>query len=68
MEKTTLYLPADLRALLKEAARRTGRPEAVIVREALRTYLQQHRPTRIGPRTCGRDVHGPDPERVSADG
>jgi predicted DNA-binding protein len=39
METATLYLPADLRGLLKEAARRTGRPEAVIVRDALRSYL-----------------------------
>jgi predicted transcriptional regulator len=51
MEKTTLYLPADLRGLLKEAARRTGRPEAVIVREALRSYLQQQ--GRPAPRSLG---------------
>jgi Ribbon-helix-helix protein, copG family len=51
MEKTTLYLLADLRALLKEAARRTGRPEAEIVREALRSYLQQH--GRPSPRSLG---------------
>ena len=51
MEKTTLYLPADLRGLLKEAARRTGRPEAVIVREALRSYLQQQ--GRPSPRSLG---------------
>jgi hypothetical protein len=37
--KTTLYLPADLQQRLKDAARRTGRPQASIVREALDRYL-----------------------------
>ena len=49
--ETTLYLPADRHGLLKEAARRTGRPEAVIVREALRSYLQ--RQGRPSPRSLG---------------
>jgi hypothetical protein len=37
--KTTLYLPADLQQRLKDASRRTGRPQAAIVREALDHYL-----------------------------
>ena len=39
MEKTTLYLPTDLQRALKEQARRSGRAQAAIVREALETYL-----------------------------
>jgi len=39
MEKTTLYLPIELHRALKEQARRSGRAQAEIVREALETYL-----------------------------
>jgi predicted transcriptional regulator len=39
MIKTTLYLPDDLQRELAEAARRLRRPQAELVREALRTYL-----------------------------
>lgn len=39
MQKTTLYLTEAIQYELKEAARRTGRSEAEIVREALSTYL-----------------------------
>ncbi len=45
MEKTTLYLPGDLQVALREAARRAGRPQAELVREALTKYLaDQPRP------------------------
>ena len=37
--KTTLYLPADLQQRLRDASRRTGRPQAALVREALDRYL-----------------------------
>lgn len=40
MEKTTLYLPTDLQRALQELARRSGRPQAELVREALRSYLE----------------------------
>ncbi len=40
MEKTTLYLPADMQRALQEQARRSGRPQAELVREALRSYLE----------------------------
>jgi len=56
MLKTTVYLTEDLQRSLKEAARRTGRPEAAIVREALDIYLQhvtRPRPHSIG---AGEDV------------
>jgi predicted transcriptional regulator len=39
MEKTTLYLPVELQRALKEQSRRSGRPQAELVREALQTYL-----------------------------
>lgn len=51
MEKTTLYLPADLQQALQEQARRSGRPQAELVREALRTYLEGAAPPR--PRSLG---------------
>jgi len=40
MHKTTLYLSDELRQTLEAAARRTGRAQADLVREALRTYLE----------------------------
>jgi len=45
MERTTLYLPSDLQHALRDEARRRGRPQAQLVREALRAYLNsQERP------------------------
>lgn len=41
MEKTTLYLPSDLHRALREIARRTGRPQASLMRDALQTYVGQ---------------------------
>lgn len=41
MIKTTLYLPDDLQSQLKAASRRTGRPQAELVRVALEQYLGQ---------------------------
>ncbi len=64
MVKTTLYLPPELREELRETARRTRRPQAELIREALRAYLkQQGRPL---PRSIGiadnPDVSGADAE------
>ncbi len=39
MRKTTLYLSDDLHESLRGVARRTGVPQAEIVREALEAYL-----------------------------
>ncbi|MGH2583331.1 MAG: CopG family transcriptional regulator [Dehalococcoidia bacterium] len=41
MRKTTLYLPDDLKANLEQAALKTGRTEADIVREGIRLALAQ---------------------------
>lgn len=39
MEKTTLYLPAELQRRLSDAARRSGRSQADLIREALTIFL-----------------------------
>ncbi len=62
MRKTTLYLPEDLQRSLKEAARRTGRPEAAIIREALTEYLRDR--ARPEPRSIGA---GEDAELAARD-
>lgn len=51
MEKTSLYLPAGLQRALRDAARREGRAQADIVRDALTAYLAGNprpRPSIIG--------------------
>lgn len=62
MHKTTLYLPEELQRSLKEVARRTGRPEAAIVREALAVYLEHQ--VRPRPRSIGA---GEDAELAARD-
>ncbi len=45
VQRTTLYLPIDLQRALRDEARRRGRPQAQLVREALHAYLSsQERP------------------------
>jgi hypothetical protein len=44
MEKTTLYLTRELQLRLRAAARRRGRPQAELVREALDAYLGEGEP------------------------
>jgi hypothetical protein len=62
MDKTTLYLPTELAASLREAARRSGRPQAELVREALETYLSRQ------PQPKPRSVAlGRDPELAARD-
>ena len=43
MEKTTVYLPADLKAALRRAARSTGRSEADLIREGIGFVTGTHR-------------------------
>jgi len=64
MEKTTLYLPAELQRRLYDAARRTGRSQADLIREALTRFLGE-----VGtpqPRSIGiladPELHGEDTE------
>ncbi|GAC1327929.1 MAG: hypothetical protein NVS2B16_22420 [Chloroflexota bacterium] len=51
MKRTTIFLTDDLEQMLQETARRTHRPQAEIVRDALSQYLRaQPRPW---PRSIG---------------
>jgi predicted transcriptional regulator len=44
VEKTTLYLPADLKAALTRLARQRGVSEAEVIRESLRDTVARQRP------------------------
>ena len=44
MDKTTVYLPADLKAAIKLAARRRGVSEAEVIRDSLREAVGTERP------------------------
>jgi predicted transcriptional regulator len=51
MNKTTVYLPAELQRGVSEVARRTGRRQAEIIRTAIEQFLRaQERPV---PRSVG---------------
>lgn len=69
MEKTTLYLPSRLQADLRAIARRTGRPQAALIRDALEAYVagqEQPWPTSIGIEADG-SMDGADVEGWLAD-
>jgi Arc/MetJ-type ribon-helix-helix transcriptional regulator len=55
VQKTTVYLPDDIRRGLDGAARDTGRSQAELIREALRAYLNDRVPS--WPTSFGRH-HG----------
>ena len=55
MEKTTLYLPAELRRALKETARREGKSQAELIREALSAYLARRKKPRLRSLGVGED-------------
>ena len=65
MDKTTLYLPDELRRALKDAARRSGRAQADLVREALQLYLGNQ--TRPWPKSIGAGADGTLDARDSED-
>lgn len=49
MVKTTVYLDDDVARELREKARREGRPQAELIREALRSMLRnEERPALTG--------------------
>ena len=62
MQKTTIYLPADLHGWLREESRRSGRSQAELLREALEVYVAE-RPRPL-PKSIGL---GSDPELSGAD-
>lgn len=41
MEKTTVYIPEEVQRNLRQMARREGRPQAALVRQALEEYLEK---------------------------
>lgn len=43
MEKTTVYLPDDLKRALRRAAKSTGRSEAELIREGIGLVTGTHR-------------------------
>lgn len=43
MEKTTVYLPDELKRALRRAARSTGRSEADLIREGIGLVVGTHR-------------------------
>ena len=43
MEKSTVYLPVDLKRALRRAARSTGRSEADLIREGIGMVTGTHR-------------------------
>lgn len=51
MDKTTVYLPRELHQALEDIARRTGRPQAQLIREALTTYVADQETPR--PKSAG---------------
>lgn len=63
VEKTTVYLPEQLQRELRDAARREGRPQAELVRDALKVYLGGK--TRPRPRSIGM-VDDPELRAVDA--
>ncbi|HEX9326405.1 MAG TPA: CopG family transcriptional regulator [Reyranella sp.] len=43
MEKTTIYLPNELKQALRRASKATGRSEADLIREGIGTVVGTHR-------------------------
>jgi hypothetical protein len=63
VKRTTIFLTEELEQLLQEAARRSRRPQAEIVREALSDYLKAK--PRPWPRSVGMGANG-DPNVTSS--
>jgi len=60
VEKTTMYLTNELQRDLKALAKRTGRPQAELIREALGQYIERSRsselPSWVGIAAVGGDA------------
>lgn len=61
MEKTTVYLPDDLKAAVKRAAKQRGLSEAEVIRNSIRMGVGGDRPRPRGALYSGRE---PMAERV----
>jgi predicted DNA-binding protein len=44
VDKTTLYLSSDTHRRLRDASRRSGRAQALLIREAIERYLDDDEP------------------------
>lgn len=53
MERTTVYLPLELKVSIKAAAKRNGSSEAEIIREALNQYMAEPVRQRPRPKSIG---------------
>jgi Ribbon-helix-helix protein, copG family len=58
MKRTTVYLEEDLNLELKRLADQQGRPQAELIREALREYAQANRSSRVVPVWVGMGQSG----------
>jgi hypothetical protein len=57
MHKTTVYLPADLKAQLERTAAEAGRPVAELIREGIRLAIAQQAPAPTLPILVSADPH-----------
>jgi len=53
MKRTTIFIPEPLERDLQVFARRSGKPTAAVVREALAAYLTQHQSSAALPSFTG---------------
>jgi predicted transcriptional regulator len=56
MATTTIELSPKLKRQLEELARRTGRAESDVVREALETYVKAHAPAQVRRRPMAKSM------------
>lgn len=55
VDKTTLYLPAELKLAIKRVARRRGVSEAEVIRDSIRAAVERQRPRPRGGLFAGRE-------------
>jgi len=55
VEKTTVYLPDDLKAAIKRAAKQRGQSEAEVIRDSIRMGVGADRPRPRGALYSGRE-------------
>ena len=55
MDKTTVYLPDDLKAAVKRAAKQRGVSEAEVIRESIRMGVSADKPRPRGALYSGRE-------------
>lgn len=53
MERTTVYLPRDLKISVKVLAKRKGSSEAEVIRDALAQYVSSENRDNLRPKSIG---------------